>query len=265
MDGTGVPMVSTETKERIGKIAGERARTREAKLGCVFTQAHIDKKGRPIREEASTTYTGAIETAEEFGKRIYREAWKRGWSRAKKKVIIGDGAEWIWNLVVEHFPEAIEIVDLYHARQHLWDVARQLHPNEEVKQKTWMKIHQKRLLDKGKIEKLVAALRAIHTTNPQIAEKIRTEADYFERNAERMRYPQFRRQHFVCWLGCDRSCMQDGDRLTSETIGNVLDRARRQCHSRPACQPPQRSLRAILGESNNRGLATTTMSRTRGG
>jgi hypothetical protein len=54
-----------------------------------------------------------------------------------------------------------------------------------------MKVHQKRLLDKGKIEKLVGVLRSIDTANPQMAEKIRTEADYFERNAVRMRYPQF--------------------------------------------------------------------------
>ena len=201
MDGTGVPMVTAEIKGRTGKIAGERARTREAKLGCVFTQTHIDKKGRPVRDEASTTYTGAIETAEEFGKRIYREAWKRGWCRAKKKVVIGDGAEWIWNLVAEHFPDAIQIVDLYHARQHLWEVARQMYPNEEVNQKAWMKVHQKRLLDKGKVEKLVDALRSINITNAQVAEKIRTEADYFEKNAERMRYPEFRRQHLFVGSG----------------------------------------------------------------
>src|SRR5207253_9425389 len=85
-----------------------------------------------------------------------REALDRGWSRAKKKVVMGDGAEWIWNLVAEPFPGAIQIVDLYHARQHLWAVARQLYPQEEVQQKAWMKVHQKRLLDKGKIEKLVA-------------------------------------------------------------------------------------------------------------
>ena len=60
----------------------------------------------------STTYTGAIETAEEFGKRLYAEAWNRGWSRAKKKVIMGDGAEWIWNLADLHFPGAVQIVDL---------------------------------------------------------------------------------------------------------------------------------------------------------
>jgi hypothetical protein len=201
MDGTGVPVVKKETAGRQGKTEGQPAHTREAKLGCVFTQTTWDKEGFAIRDPDSTTYTGAIETAEEFGKRIYREALKRGWRLAKKKVVIGDGAEWIWALVAEHFPDAIEIVDLYHARQHLWEVARQLYPHEEIKQKAWMKVHQKRLLDKGKIEKLVGALRAIRTTHPQMAEKIRTEADYFERNAERMRYPKFRRQHLFIGSG----------------------------------------------------------------
>jgi hypothetical protein len=124
MDGTGVPVVKKATAGRQGKTEGLPAHTREAKLGCVFTQTTWDREGYAIRDSDSTTYTGAIETAVEFGKRIYREAWKRGWSRAKKKVVIGDGAEWIWNLVAEHFQGAIPIVDLYHARQHLWEVAR---------------------------------------------------------------------------------------------------------------------------------------------
>lgn len=121
IDGTGVPVVKAETEGRRGKIDGQLAHTREAKLGCVFTQTSVDEQGRPVRDEASTTYVGAIETAERFGRRIYWEAWQRGWSRAQKKVMIGDGAEWIWNLRQQHFPGAIEIVDLYHARQHLWD------------------------------------------------------------------------------------------------------------------------------------------------
>ena len=201
MDGTGIPVVKKETVGRPGKRDGQPAHTREVKLGCVFTQTRWDEKGFALRDPDSTTYTGAIETAEEFGKRIYREALQRGWSRARKKVVIGDGAEWIWNLVAEHFPGAREIVDLYHARQHLWTVARQLYPQEEVQQKAWMKVHQKRLLDKGKIEKLVSELHSIATTNPQLAEKIRTEAVYFERNAERMRYPRFRRQHLFVGSG----------------------------------------------------------------
>ena len=201
MDGTGVPVVKKETLGRQGKRDGQPAHTREVKLGCVFTQTTWDEEGFAIRDPDSTTYTGAIETAVEFGKRIYREALQRGWNRARKKVVIGDGAEWLWNLVAEHFSGAIEIVDLYHARQHLWVVARQLYPQEDVAQKAWMKVHQKRLLDKGKLEKLVSVLRSITTANPQLAEKIRTEADYFERNAERMRYPRFRAQHLFVGSG----------------------------------------------------------------
>ena len=121
MDGTGVPVVKKETEGRKGKTDDQPAHTREAKLGCAFTQTAWDEEGYPIRDPDSTTYTGAIETADEFGKRLYVEAWKRGWSRAQKKVILADGAEWIWNLAKQHFPGAVQIVDLYHARQHLWD------------------------------------------------------------------------------------------------------------------------------------------------
>src|SRR5450432_1538125 len=201
MYGTGVPVVKKETVGRHGKTEGQPSHTREVKLGCVFTQTAWDQEGYPIRDPDSTTYTGAIETAEEFGKRIYVEAWKRGWSRAEKKVVMGDGAEWIWNLADQHFPGAVQIVDLYHARQHLWDLARKLHPNDLVNQKAWMKVHQKRLLDKGKIEKLVLSLRSAESTNIEVLEKIRTEADYFQRNVDRMRYPKFRRQHLFVGSG----------------------------------------------------------------
>ncbi|HEU4339959.1 MAG TPA: ISKra4 family transposase [Candidatus Binatia bacterium] len=200
MDGTGVPVVKKESMGRVGKTEGQPAHTREAKLGCVFTQTTWDKEGYAIRDPDSTTYVGAIETAAEFGKRIYLEGWRRGWSRAAKKVVMGDGAEWIWNVADQHFPGAIQIVDLYHARQHLWELARKLHSNDEAQQKRWMMIHQD-LLDRCKIKKLVASLRCIQTSSAELAEKIRTEADYFVRNAKRMRYPKFRRQHLFVGTG----------------------------------------------------------------
>jgi hypothetical protein len=148
MDGTGVPVVKKETEGRQGKTDGQPAHTREVKLGCVFTQTTWDKEGFPIRDPHSTTYTGAIETAEEFGKRIYAETSNRGWSRAEKKVVMGDGAEWIWNLAEPYFPGAVQIVDLFHARQHLWELARRLYPNDAVAQKAWLKVHQRRMLDR---------------------------------------------------------------------------------------------------------------------
>lgn len=200
MDGTGLPMVAKETEGRSGKGADGRAHTREAKLGCVFTQTATDDQGRPVRDDGSTTYTGAIETAAEFSRRIYTEAHQRGWSRAEVKVVMGDGADWIWNICEEQFPGAIQIVDLYHARQHLWDLGGKLHPNDEKSKRRWVMAHQ-HFLDDGKIEKLAAKLRSLSPQNPELAAAVRIEANYFERNAERMRYPRFRKQNLFVGSG----------------------------------------------------------------
>ena len=237
IDGTGLSVVKKETVGRKGKTDGQPAHTREAKLGAVFTQTKWDGEGYAIRDPDSTTYTGAIETAEEFGNRIYVEAWKRGWSRAEKKVVIGDGAEWIWNIAAQHFPGAIQIVDLFHARQHLWELARKLYPNQEAEQKRWMTIHQE-MLDEGRIEELVAALRSIDSSNPELSEKIRKEAAYFENHTERMRYPEFRGQHLfvgsgVIEAGCKTvigsRCKQSGMFWTVRGANGIL--ALRCCHS----------------------------------
>lgn len=201
MDGTGLPVVKKETAGRKGKLDGLPAHTREAKLGCVFTQTKWDQEGFAIRDPDSTSYTGAIETAEKFGKRLYVEAWKRGWSRAEKKVVIGDGAEWIWNIAKDHFPGAVQIVDLFHARQHLWDLARLLYPSDIKRRNAWIGLHQKRWLDKGKIAKLVASLHSTETRDADLAKKIRNEADYFATNAARMTYPRFREQHLFVGSG----------------------------------------------------------------
>ncbi len=200
IDGTGVPVVAAETRGRSSKQPGEPAHTREAKLGCVFTQTHVDREGRPRRDEGSTTYTGAIETAEEFGRRIFTEAHGRGWNRARRRVVIGDGAPWIWNLADEHFPGALQIVDLYHARQHLWDLASQLFPSDLRQRLRGVRSLEKKL-DRGKIKPLVGELRSFRPRREELAALLRTEADYFERNAQRMRYPEFQRQKLFVGSG----------------------------------------------------------------
>jgi hypothetical protein len=173
----------------------------------VFTQTGSDAEGFAIRDQGSTTYTGAIETAERFGKRLYVEAWKRGWSRAEKKVVIGDGAEWIWNIAKDHFPGAVEIVDLFHARQHLWELARLLFPIDTKRRNQWIGLHQQRWLDKGNIPKLVASPRSLQTVDAELAKKIRNDVAYFAANAARMNYPKFRKQHlFVGSVVIEAGC-----------------------------------------------------------
>jgi hypothetical protein len=204
VDGVQVPVVAAETEGRAGRAEGQRARTRECKLGAVFIQTTVNAEGWAVRDPDTTTYVGAIETAEEFGFRIYTEAWHRGWEWATEKIIIGDGAVWIWNLADLHFPGAVQIVDLYHARQHLWEIAALLHPHDAAAKKLWM-VPMKDLLDKGEIKALVECLRGIAgeyaVTQPGLAEEFRKEAEYFDTNAHRMRYPEFRQKGFFVGSG----------------------------------------------------------------
>lgn len=192
-DGTGVPMVPEEVRGRKGKQKDGGAKTREAKLGCVFTQTAFDDKGRPIRDPASTSFTGAIEPAAEFGWRIYAEAVRRGLFYAKRVVVLTDGAEWIRNLVQTHFPDATHIIDLYHARQHLMTLCNLLfwrNPDRlsHYKDRWWDD------LDDGDIETLVCEARDALPRDPQAAKEARTEIEYLERNKERMRYARFKDQ-----------------------------------------------------------------------
>lgn len=200
MDGTGVPVTDAETEGRQGKNGDTPAHTREVKLGCIFTQTTVDEQGRPMRDESSTTYTGAIEPADAFGHRIYNEAWHRGWPHAVKKVILADGAVWIWNIADREFPSAIQIVDIYHAREHLWALAGKLFSTDDQQRKRWAS-HLQKKLDGGKIESLVKQLRSFSASSTEATELLRVEADYFERNRDRMRYPDFRRQEFFIGSG----------------------------------------------------------------
>lgn len=191
-DGTGVPVIKRETAGRRGKSATGEAHTREVKLGCVFTQTEVDKEGHPVRDEASTSYVGAIETAPAFGWRIYGEAERRGLRRAAQVIIIGDGAPWVWGLAAEHFPGAIEIVDLYHAREHLTQLSNLVYGVGSTKGKQWTTARLAQL-DAGEVESLLVSLRRLRPTAAQSQEAVRQAIGYFDGNCERMRYAKFRR------------------------------------------------------------------------
>ena len=193
IDGTGVPVTKRETAGRRGKGESGEARTREAKLGCVFTQTTSDEKGRPQRDEASTTYVGAIEPAAEFGWRIYGEAERRGLRRALQVIVIGDGAQWIWNLADEHFPGSVQIVDLYHARERLADLSKFIHGPETPKGLRWSSERMAQL-DEGDVESVLKSMRRLRPTGVKAKEELRKTIKYFENNRERMGYREFRQQ-----------------------------------------------------------------------
>jgi hypothetical protein len=192
IDATGVPVPPRETEGRKGK-KGDVAKTRDAKLGCVFTQTTVDAEGWPVREEGSTSYVGAIETAEQFGRRIYAEGVRRGMGRAEKVIVLGDGAPWIWGIAETHFSGATQIVDLYHAREHLYAVGKLVYDVGSIRFKEWTAAR-KDELDAGDVQAVIAALQRLRPRRATVQDEIRKAVGYFESNAQRMRYADFRSQ-----------------------------------------------------------------------
>jgi len=192
VDGTGVPTVPQDTDGRPGKSPDGRAQTREAKLGVVFTQSTLDDDGHPVRDPGSSSYVATMEPVATFATLIDAEAARRGAAQAKQVIVLGDGANWIWNLAAQHFPAATHIVDLYHARQHLHDLGAIVAPDLAADAPGWLA---ERLaeLDRGDITTLAAAARNLCLPDTKAAE-IEKALGYFETNASRMRYAEFR-QH----------------------------------------------------------------------
>lgn len=193
VDGSGVPVVARETEGRKGRQEGSAAKTREAKLGCVFTQTGVDEHGYAVRDEGSTSYVGAIESAEAFGGRIYAEAVRRGMARAGRVIFLGDGARWIWGIAEEHFPGATQIVDLYHAREHLGNLAKLVYGGQGRRYAEWLAARRAQL-DSGDVERLVAAMGKLRPRDEAMRQEVEKEIEYFRGNAGRMRYAQYRRE-----------------------------------------------------------------------
>lgn len=173
VDGTGVPMTPAETAGRPGKGPDGRVH------------------GRPVRDPDSTSYLATLEPVEKFSDLVAAEGRRRGSEHIRQLVMLGDGAHWIWNLATARFPEATQIVDLFHAREHLHELADLLafiiteNPND------WYQARRTEL-DNGDIEAIVKAAMVYPLVGPRTTQRTKALA-YFQTNAHRMRYARFRR------------------------------------------------------------------------
>jgi hypothetical protein len=190
IDGTGVPMTSRETAGRQGKGEDARARTREVKLAVFFTQDRLDKDGYPVRDRASSSVIATFEPAAAFGDLVKAEGIRRGADHVRQLTIIGDGAAWIWGIATSRFPGATQIVDLFHAREHLHDLARRLEFMLLDQKDEWLAARLEDL-DYGYIDGIVSATRQYPLDGVK-KDEINTALGYFQNNAPRMRYHWFR-------------------------------------------------------------------------
>lgn len=189
-DGTGVPVLKRETEGRRGRGEDGEAKTREVKLGCVFTQTSVTPEGEPVRDPHSSTYVGRIESADDFGPRLYAEAVRRGAEKSGQVICIGDGAPWIWNIADQHFPNALQIIDFYHAREHLETLGKKIYPEDKTAREAFSREIVGKLRE-GKTEEVIIKLKSLNLKG-KIKEMRDCEVNYFERNKKRMRYNKFR-------------------------------------------------------------------------
>jgi hypothetical protein len=190
IDGTGVPVTAKETAGRDGKYDDGRARTREVKLAVFFTQDRMDEDGYPLRDRDSSSYVATFEPAHVFAGLVEAEGIRRGARHVRQFTILGDGAAWIWNIATAKFPAATQVVDIYHAREHLSDLARVLEFMLGDQRENWLKARRDDL-DHGDIDAICNAARAYPLAGVRKDEVDKALA-YFENNAPRMRYHWFR-------------------------------------------------------------------------
>jgi hypothetical protein len=190
IDGTGVPMTSRETAGRHGKGQDGRARTREVKLAVFFTQDRLDKDGYPVRDRASASVIATFEPAGVFADLVKAEGIRRGADHVRQLTVIGDGAAWIWGIATAKFPEATQIIDLYHAREHLHALTRSLEFMLLGHRDEWLAARMEDL-DYGYIDGIEAAVRKYPLEGVK-KDEVDREPGYFLGNAPRMRYHWFR-------------------------------------------------------------------------
>jgi len=170
---------------------------KEIKVGAVFDV--IEGKGEdPITGErvthaigANVEYAAVLGSVKNFGPAFWRLAVEREVPQAAKTSVTADGAEWIWNVAADYFPDSEQIVDWYHACEHLSEAASALYPEEEDKSKRWFKAQQTNLF-----------LGNIHAiTDPLDQRELTDQSRYFHTHKRRMRYQEFREDGYPIGSG----------------------------------------------------------------
>jgi len=205
LDGTGAPMLPSETQGRTGKD-GERAGTREVKIGCFFTQTGLDPAtSQPVQDPGSVSYISTFAAADQFARQVQAEYYRRGFDQIRQPIVLGDGAKWIWNIADQHFPQATQIVDYYHASEHLATLTKLLTPLLDYPD-TWRN-HLLDRLDLGDTDAIAAAVTALDLASraPDLTRPAATETGYFTGNHHRMQYADFQANGYYIGSGAVES------------------------------------------------------------
>jgi hypothetical protein len=183
IDGTMIPLRKEGWKElKVGSVFAVGVEVQSCdgesmEVGCCLEPSYVTHLGSP----------------EALGHRLWGEACRRGFDGAGQTLALGDGAPWIWNLVGLHFPYSQQLVDYYHAKEHLGLVARALHGEGTAASWRWLRHYETRLYQAG-ARAMAAEYEAMAKTRGDAAQLLQREAGYLRANHRRMNYAQMREQ-----------------------------------------------------------------------
>lgn len=196
-DGTGTPMRKQALAGRKGKQPDGTAKTREVKLGAVFTQHVLDAEGHPLRDHESTSYVASYAAAGEFSLLLRDEARRRGVGRARQVIFLSDGAAWAEDIAAKCFAGSVSILDFYHASERLHTLAVAL---DRAKAKTRVGQWTRWLLQ-DRVEKIIHQGRQLQAQGPEDPEGVEEQLGFLERHQHRMRYGTYRSQGWFIGSG----------------------------------------------------------------
>ena len=141
IDGTGVPM--------------RGGGTRESKTGVIYETRERKGKAEVINQE----YLATLERVDSFGDQVYARAFRRGVENARYVACLGDGASWIWRSFAHHYPKGVQILDYYHASEHLGTVANAWYGEDKEAAGKWVRARQADLLSDC-VESVIRSMRS---------------------------------------------------------------------------------------------------------
>jgi len=228
VDGTMIGRIDVQHRQRRSRKTGRKVRGKgrlrhffhEVKTLVIFT---FNKQGEALRK----TFHATQERVEQFREKVALEGLKRGAATARVLVFLGDGAAWVWKTAQELYPQAIQVLDWYHAVEHLWAVGRVRFGATGELLTAWVEQRKTELWD-GDVDAVLRALGKVAaemgTPDPALSEEARERdprwiahrsVGYFEENRQRMDYPRYRAAHLPIGSGViESSCRHVvGDRL----------------------------------------------------
>jgi hypothetical protein len=244
-DGTGAPMRRARSGGAKARMAAKPAPARSRSAPSSLTANLTSPTNGPERDYASTTYMAAIVPAQEFGPLLRAEAMRRGMAKAKVVVFLGDGAVWVWKLARLNFPNAVCILDYYHACEHLNLLSATLYGEGSPLAKRRFRQWRKALL-KDKVAQVIAQAKADLPTKAQARKLAKKQIAYFERNRSKMLYQTFRAAGYFIGSGVvEAGCKTVvGQRLKQS--GMLWSSQRRRSPAGRALRAAQRLVRRLL-------------------